>query len=63
LLVLSNGSIDLYHTKYGMVIEFLKEKGLRDRSKGLVGDASINAQFAELIAADSYEPEVGSTVA
>ena len=49
--------------KYGMVIEFLKEKGLRDRSKGLVGDASINAQFAELIAADSYEPEVGSTVA
>ncbi|NJN92655.1 MAG: hypothetical protein HC875_00525 [Anaerolineales bacterium] len=38
------------------VIELLKEKGLRDKVKVMVGGGGINADFAQNIEADGYDP-------
>lgn len=38
------------------VIDVLKEKGVRGKVKIMVGGAAINADFAESIGADGYEP-------
>jgi len=46
----------------GKTIDFLKEKGLRDRVKIVVGGAPISEQFAQSIGADGYTPEAGSAV-
>jgi methanogenic corrinoid protein MtbC1 len=42
------------------VIDLLEKKGLRKNTKIIVGGASVNAQFAELIKADGYAPEANS---
>ena len=44
------------------VINMLKERNLRDKTKVIVGGASVNDQFAQSIGADGYAPEAGSTV-
>jgi len=46
----------------GKVIELLKEKGLRDKVKVIVGGASVNEQFADSIGADGYAPEASSAL-
>jgi len=46
----------------GKTIDLLKEKGLREKVKIMVGGAPINEQFAKLIGADGYAPEAGSAV-
>jgi len=46
----------------GNVIKLLKEKGLRDKVKVIVGGASINEEFAKSIGADGYAPEAASAV-
>jgi 5-methyltetrahydrofolate--homocysteine methyltransferase len=38
------------------VIDALKEKGLREKVKVMVGGGGITAAFAESIGADGYEP-------
>ena len=43
-------------------IDFLKEKGLRDKTKIIVGGACITEQFAESIGADGYAPDAISAV-
>ena len=40
----------------GKVINALKEAGLRDKVKVMVGGAAITKQFADSIGADGYEP-------
>ena len=40
----------------------LKEKGLRENIRIMVGGAPINEEFARSIGADGYAPEAGSTV-
>lgn len=44
------------------VIDLLKERGMRDKVKVMVGGASVNDQFAKLIGADGYAPEASSAV-
>lgn len=44
------------------VIDLLKERGMRDKVKVMVGGASVNEQFAKLIGADGYAPEASSAV-
>jgi 5-methyltetrahydrofolate--homocysteine methyltransferase len=44
------------------IIDVLKEKGLRDKIKIVIGGAPINEQFANAIGADGYAPEAGSAV-
>lgn len=44
----------------GKTIELLKEKGLRDKVKVIIGGAPITEQFASSIGADGYAPEAGS---
>lgn len=44
------------------VIDSLKERGMRDKVKVMVGGASVNDQFAKLIGADGYAPEASSAV-
>ncbi len=44
------------------VIDSLKEAGLRDKIRVLVGGAPITQQFADSIAADGYAPDAGSAV-
>ena len=44
-------------------INFLKEKGLRERVKIIIGGAPVDEQFAEAIGADGYAPDAGSAVA
>ncbi len=44
----------------GETINLLKEKGLRETTKIIVGGASVNNQFAKLIGADGYAPEANS---
>jgi 5-methyltetrahydrofolate--homocysteine methyltransferase len=46
----------------GKTIELLKEKGLRDKVKIIVGGAPISEQFASSIGADGYALEAGSAV-
>ena len=43
-------------------INLLKEKGIRDKVKIIVGGASVNQEFADSIGADGYAPEAGSAV-
>lgn len=44
------------------VIELLKEKGLRDRVKVLVGGGGITEEFAATIGADGYDPTAPGAV-
>lgn len=46
----------------GSTIDVLKEKGLRERVKIIVGGAPITEEFAKSIGADGYAPEAGSAV-
>jgi len=45
------------------VIEVLKEAGLRDKTRVLVGGAPLTQQYAETIGADGYAPDASSAVA
>jgi 5-methyltetrahydrofolate--homocysteine methyltransferase len=49
-------------TQMGRVIDSLKEAGMRDRVKVMVGGAPVTAQFAESIGADGYAPDAGSAL-
>lgn len=49
-------------TNMGKVIDLLKEGGLRERVKVIVGGAPVNEEFAKSIGADGYAPEAGSAV-
>ena len=44
------------------VIDLLKEAGLRDQVKVMVGGGAINADFAAKIGADGYEPAAPGAV-
>jgi corrinoid protein of di/trimethylamine methyltransferase len=44
------------------VIDLLKEKGLRDKVKVMVGGGGINADFAASIGADGYDPTAPGAV-
>ena len=44
-----------------VTIEAIKEAGLRDQVKILVGGAPVTAEFATLIGADGYAPDANST--
>ena len=46
----------------GKTIDLLKEKGLRNKVKIVVGGAPITEQFAQSIGADGYALEAGSAV-
>ena len=46
----------------GNTIEVLKERGLRDRVRIMVGGAPITEEFAKSIGADGYAPEAFSAV-
>lgn len=46
----------------GKTIDLLKEKGLREKVKVIVGGAPISEQFAQSIGADGYALEAGSAV-
>lgn len=46
----------------GKIIDLLKEKGLRDKVKVIVGGAPVSEQFAQLIGADGYAEEAGSAI-
>jgi 5-methyltetrahydrofolate--homocysteine methyltransferase len=46
----------------GKVIELLKENGLREKIKVMVGGAPVSEEFARSIGADGYAPEAGSAV-
>jgi len=46
----------------GKTINLLKEKGLREKIKVIVGGAPINEDFAESIGADGYAPNAGSAL-
>jgi len=41
------------------VIDALKEAGLRERVKVLIGGAPVNQEFADEIGADAYAPNAG----
>ncbi len=43
-------------------IDLLREKGLREKVKIMVGGAVVDEQFATSIGADGYAPEAGSAV-
>lgn len=43
-------------------IEFLKQSGLRDRVKVIVGGAPVTEKFAQLIGADGWAPDAVSAV-
>ena len=43
-------------------IEALKEAGIRDRVKIMIGGAPVTEQYAHQIGADSYAPDAGSAV-
>jgi corrinoid protein of di/trimethylamine methyltransferase len=44
------------------VIELLKEKGVRDKVKVMVGGGGISAEFADSIGADGYDPTAPGAV-
>jgi len=46
----------------GKTIDLLKEKGLREKIRIMVGGVPINEQFAKSIGADGYAPEASSAV-
>jgi trimethylamine corrinoid protein len=46
----------------GEVIEALKEKGIRDRVKVIVGGGAVTAEFAEQIGADGYGNDADAAV-
>ena len=46
----------------GSTIDVLKERGLRDKVKVIVGGAAITEEFAKSIGADGYAPEASSAV-
>ena len=43
-------------------IEALKEAGIRDKVKVMIGGAPVSEQYARQIGADSYAPDAGSAV-
>lgn len=43
-------------------IEAIKEAGLRDKIKILVGGAPVTQEYAEVVGADGYAPDASSTV-
>lgn len=43
-------------------IEAIKEAGLRDQVKVLVGGAPVTQEYAEVVGADGYAPDASSTV-
>ncbi|HHY87449.1 MAG TPA: cobalamin-binding protein [Chloroflexi bacterium] len=45
-----------------VTIDALKEAGLRDKVKVMVGGAPLNAQYAEQIGADGYSPDAPGAV-
>lgn len=45
-----------------VTIDALKEAGLRDKVKVMVGGAPLNAQYAEQIGADGYSPDAPGSV-
>lgn len=46
----------------GKTIDLLKEKGLREKIRIIVGGAPVDEQFARSISADGYAPDAGSAV-
>jgi len=46
----------------GKTIDLLREKGLREKVKIMVGGAPTTEEFAKSIGADGYAPEAGSAV-
>jgi 5-methyltetrahydrofolate--homocysteine methyltransferase len=44
------------------VIDTLKEKGIREKVKVMVGGGAITAEFAESIGADGYDPTAPGAV-
>jgi len=46
----------------GKTIDLLKEEGLREKIKIIVGGASVNEEFAKSIGADGYAEEANSAV-
>lgn len=44
------------------IIELLKEKGLRDKIKVIIGGAPVSKEYADTIGADGYAPDAGSAV-
>lgn len=44
------------------IIELLKEEGLRDKVKVIIGGAPVSREYAETIGADGYAPDAGSAV-
>jgi len=46
----------------GAVVEALKEAGLRDKVKVLVGGAPVTASFADQVGADAYAPDAATAV-
>mgnify|MGYP000863007150 CR=1 FL=1 len=46
----------------GKTVESLKEAGLRDQVRVIVGGAPVSQKFAEQIGADGYAPDAGSAV-
>ncbi|TET66857.1 MAG: cobalamin-binding protein [Dehalococcoidia bacterium] len=46
----------------GKTIDLLKEKGLREKIRIIVGGAPVDEQFARSIGADGYAPDAGSAV-
>ena len=41
-------------------IDFLKEQGLRDKVKVIIGGAPISQEFADEIGADGFAPDAAS---
>ena len=44
----------------GRVVEILKERGLRDSVKVMVGGAPITQSFCDSIGADAYAPDAAT---
>ncbi|EHQ91173.1 cobalamin B12-binding domain-containing protein [Desulfosporosinus youngiae] len=44
------------------IIDSLKEKGLKDKVKVIIGGAPVSQEYAESIGADGYAPDAGSAV-
>ena len=42
------------------IIDAIKEAGLRDRVKIMVGGAPLTQEFADQVGADAYTPDAGS---
>ncbi|MDR3599084.1 MAG: corrinoid protein [Desulfosporosinus sp.] len=44
------------------IIDLLKEQGLRDKVKVIIGGAPVSREYADTIGADGYAPDAGSAV-